>query len=59
MDEAALQRLARTHFTLDNLRQANELNLAFTRQLRPRGASRFSLDVVHNSSDGQKYDPAM
>lgn len=59
VDEAALQRLASTHFTLDNLRQANELILAFTRQLRLRDAFRPSPDVLHSSSDGQKYDLAV
>lgn len=41
MDEAARQRLTSTHFSLDNLRQANELILNFTRQLRLREAFRF------------------
>ena len=59
VDEAALQRLASTHFSLDNLRQANELILNFTRQLRLREAFRFSPDVLHSSSDGQKYDLAV
>ena len=59
VDEAALQRLASTHFTLDNLRQANELILDFTRQLRLREAFRFSPDVLRSSSDGQKYDLAV
>ena len=59
VDEAALQRLASTHFSLDNLRQANELILNFTRQLRLREAFRLSPDVLHSSSDGQKYDLAV
>jgi len=59
VDEAALQRLASTHFSLDNLRQANELVLDFTRQLRLREAFRFLPDVLHSSSDGQKYDLAV
>ncbi|RPD44082.1 Tn3 family transposase [Hymenobacter sediminis] len=59
VDEAALQRLASTHFSLDNLRQANELILNFTRQLRLRETFRLSPDVLHSSSDGQKYDLAV
>jgi hypothetical protein len=57
VDEAALQRLAGTPFSLDNLRQANELILNFTRQLRLREAFRFSPDVLR--SDGQQYDLAV
>ena len=59
MDEAALQRLVSRHFSLDNLRQANELILDFTCQLRLREVFRFSPDMLHSSSDGQKYDLAV